>query len=231
MLTRITRWGGKATLSCSISTTPWLWQLLSYSLPTVHWHAAIQTTTGFISSLHAGNDNCGNVTYQQVLTTGYTGVLKETVIETNDSIPEMPLFNEEELYNMTVEDLKGICKKYNIKMGKAKASYVANIMKCSETLHGDMSKVLALQRSFQNTSLADPAPIHEFYRDNFNLVDLADRHWYSVEDRHHHHQWKTKMILAILCDAIMNLWVYASKMEYHSWLPWRITLAKTLMQL
>jgi len=33
------------------------------------------------------------------------------------------------------EDLRGICKKYN-KMGKAKESHVANIMKCFETMQG-----------------------------------------------------------------------------------------------
>jgi len=53
MLEKIKNWDGTATFSCSINTTPWLWQLLSHNLPVSHRRAVVQTSTGNIASLHA----------------------------------------------------------------------------------------------------------------------------------------------------------------------------------
>jgi len=38
-----------------------------------------------------------------------------------------------------------------------------------------------LKNSFSTDNL-DPMPLHEFYWDYFNLVDLVDRYWYKVEE-------------------------------------------------
>jgi len=81
---------------------------------------------------------------------------------------------------------------------------------------------IVVQKSLLTMNLADPAPMHDFYRDYFNLID---RCWYAVEEHHHHHQnWKTKVILAILRNATINAWVYTTKSDY---LEWPSTGAKT----
>lgn len=86
----------------------------------------------------------------------------------------MPVFTKDTLQKMTVEELRKICKKYKIKVGKAKAGYVDNIMKRSDTLHTNSNQVATLQTSLSQEYLSDPAPLHDFYRDHFNLVDLVD---------------------------------------------------------
>jgi len=90
---------------------------------------------------------------------------------------------------------------------------VDNIKECSKTVH-EKGK-----NSFSTDNLADPAPLHEFYRDYFNLVDLVDK-W-----------WQTKMILAILCNAVINSWVYGNKSKFETWISWRNTLAEQLLKI
>ena len=77
----------------------------------------------------------------------------------------------------------------------------------------------------------NPAPAHVFYKDWFNLVDLVDRRWYSVEEHHQHQSWKTKMIIAMMRFAVINAWVYNQPIEYQKWEQWREEIAKELMKL
>jgi len=72
--------------------------------------------------------------------------------------------------------------------------------------------------------------MHVFYRDYFNLINLIDRCWYAVEEHHHHQNWKTKVILAILLNATINAWVYTTKSDYLEWPAWRTALAQKLLQ-
>jgi hypothetical protein len=142
---------------------------------------------------------------------------------------DIPIFTDEALGSCTVEDLKGICKKYNIKYGKKKADYVTNIVTRSNTVHQDRSEVEKLVSSILATSLLDPAPAHIFYRENFNPIDLADGYWYACEEKHAKRNWKTKMLLAMLRFAVMNAWVASTRNVWYQWLPWRGMVAKQLM--
>ena len=87
-----------------------------------------------------------------------------------------------------------------------------------------------LEHQLFHQFVADPAPLHDFYREYFNLVDLADGHWYSVEEHHSHRRWECKMLLAILRSAVANTWVYAVNSSYESWKDRRKTLIKKLIQ-
>jgi len=46
--------------------------------------------------------------------------------------------------------------------------------------------VEALFHHISSTSNSDPTPLHVFYKKWFNLVNLADKCWYSVEVTHYH---------------------------------------------
>jgi hypothetical protein len=65
--------------------------------------------------------------------------------------------------------------------------------------------------------LLDPPSLHDFYRSWFNLVDLADRKWYSVENHHQQQNWKAKMIHAILRFAVLNAWAYSTTSNFMKW--------------
>jgi len=108
---------------------------------------------------------------------------------------------------------------------------VDNIKERSKIVHEKGNQLETLKNSFSTDNLADPAPLHEFYQDYFNLVDLVDRYWCEVEEHHHHKQGQTKMILAILRNAVINSWVYGNKSKFETWISWQNTLAEQLLKI
>lgn len=98
----------------------------------------------------------------------------------------IPIFTREVLEKLKIVALRTICKKYNISLGRKKASYVDNILKKSQTMHKDRSEVDKVFKSITSRYLEDPAPMHGFYKEQFNLADLANSKWYKVDDKHGH---------------------------------------------
>lgn len=115
-------------------------------------------------------------------------------------------------------------------MGKKKADYVANIFARSQVLHVHQHALDALQQHIKSEYLEKPGPIHVLYKEYFNLVDLVDRRWNSVEEHHPNHKWKSKMLFTIIRFAIMNAWVHAVKHKLVKWLQWRTILARALLE-
>lgn len=231
MMNDVDTTGGYATMSTAVSNQPWLWKVLSYNLPPGHWRAAIQSSTGYIASCHALTDDKGQKHYQQLLASGWNSVEQEESEATQEvaTISSMPLFTREELMKLKVAKLREICKLYNIKQGKRKEGFVDNIFQRSESVHHHSHQVDAIYRSISSNFIKDPAPLHNFYKEWFNLVDLADKRWYSVEETHAHQRWETKMIIAILRLAVLDCWVYVTKSRYQKWKSWRISLLKELI--
>ena len=111
----------------------------------------------------------------------------------------MPIFSHDTLEALTVEQLKMICTKYNInRLPKLKVDIVNKIANVSQLLNAEVSAVDKVLKDIQSKWQADPAPIHNFYKAHFNMDDLNDRKWYAVEECHLNHNWKSKMIIAIL---------------------------------
>jgi hypothetical protein len=233
MVKDIQEWDAIGTLSCSSNQQGWLWNVLSYQLPPRHWRVAYHSELDIIASCHAVTDDNGKKHYQQLLSSGWKVVSREQQQpQPLLAVPTtMPKFQREDLQGMKLPQLRQICKTYNIKQGKKKAGYVENICQCSESVHHHSHQVDAILRSISSEAISDPAPPHDFYKEWFNLIDLADRRWYAVEETHHHQKWETKMILAILCIAVMNTWVYVTKMEYKKWKVWRKALLRELIHI
>jgi hypothetical protein len=70
--------------------------------------------------------------------------------------------------------------------------------------------------------------LHDFYVSHFNLDDLTDRKWYTVEETHFNHHWKSKFVLGILCFTVYNTWVYDTKAQYQLWKAWWMDIAQKL---
>jgi hypothetical protein len=85
---------------------------------------------------------------------------------------------------MTVQQIKEICRKYNIKTRKLIEIIVDNIHKRVATVYRSCTALEALQMRIKTTSIFDPAIIHNFYCSYFNLVNIVDRHWNAVEEHH-----------------------------------------------
>jgi len=52
------------------------------------------------------------------------------------------------------------------------------------------------QMTYEKKSEIDPAPLHDFYRTWFGIVDKADRYWYDVAEHHRNERWKYKFLIS-----------------------------------
>ena len=236
-LEHVTKWGGSATFSFTSTNTPWLWELLSFGVPPAHWRAAWNSEISCLASVHAVVDLNGRKVFQQILSSAFAATLHTEAplpLDINQAalarLPSMPVFTEESLKKMTVQEMRCICKSFNIKQGKKKESFVHNILNRSNTLHNEGLETERIARTIQRGALADPALPHDTYKEYFNLVDLVDRRWYGIEEHHGHHSWKGKLVLAMLRFGVMNAWVYGSNFRYASWRSWREEAFQELMK-
>jgi hypothetical protein len=195
------------------------------------WRAAYQAETDTVAAVHALLDSTGKLVYQQVVSSAWDAESDEQQSEEEEEEASMPIYTDEGLKAFKVPELRAICKRYNIKQGKKKADTVANILKCSQTIHHHQTEIQQVEKAIQAGPKPDPSPLNETYGDWFNLVDLLDRKWYAVEEAHQHHSWRRKLLLAILRFAVLNCWTYATGVEHEPWLLWRVKLAKDMMEI
>ena len=88
----------------------------------------------------------------------------------------MPLMVLEVLNKLTVERLREIANKYNITcLPRKKEDIVGKIAGVSQMLNRDASAIEKVEQELTKQWIADPAPIHNFYKAFFNLDDLTDR--------------------------------------------------------
>ncbi len=153
----------------------------------------------------------------------------------------MPFYSQETLSRMKIIDLQEICRTYGIRqgitfeymtelLGKKKADYVEHIWARVSTLYQNKNTVEAIKQHLQMVRIGDPAPLHSFYRDWFNLVDLADRLWYAVEENHGTWSWKFKAALSIMKYFMINVWSRSILEEWQDWKDFRANLAVQLVQ-
>jgi hypothetical protein len=104
-------------------------------------------------------------------------------------------------------------------------------MKRVETTHRNFTTVQKVLKYVEKEQFPDPAILHDFYKSYFNLVDLVDRYWYKVQETHGNWKWKSKMLLAIMRMAVINVWSISCQGEYEKWLQFRESLAENLTKI
>lgn len=125
----IQEWGGNITSSMPKERPKWLWNVLSHNVPTKHWRSAINEE-GIMISYHIYEDS-GKFSQKQIISTAFTFDPIEEIVY--DEVPlstgniyinstlkfevTIPFMSSETLNGMTVENLRGVCKNYNIKEG------------------------------------------------------------------------------------------------------------------
>lgn len=138
------------------------------------------------------------------------------------------LWKRQQIYQRSYQELES--KRINIRTGRTKVDTIQNILRRSNSLHQNADEVEKLIKSVETHWNSNSSPVHEFYREWFNLVDLSDRRWYSVEEHHSIHHWETKMLFAILRNATINSWVHSITEEYSKWREWRQMAYRNLMK-
>lgn len=94
--------------------------------------------------------------------------------------------------------------------------------------HKKYGAVQAAKQALSKHKFTSKGPLHQQYKRNFNFVDLLNKRWYSVEDRHGH-KWETKFALTLVRFATINAWTISKKETGKEWIDWRFELAKNLM--
>ena len=111
-----------------------------------------------------------------------------------------------------------------------KSEFVEIIGNKSEISNKEKGMIEALKDHVDKNWSVDPAPIHNFYREWFNLVDMTDKYWYDVQDHHRNEKWKSRMLFSILRYFIYNVWALSTSEKFTLWKEFRAYLAKEMTQ-
>ncbi len=144
---------------------------------------------------------------------------------------------------MKIDELKGICRKYNVKFGgcgvvyflfphlqgQKKENYVANIYRRVEMVHQNSAALGTLRKKIEIEFQANTPPVNEHYHKWFNLLDLADGYWYDAQENHQNQSWKSKMLLGILRFVVINSWVFHVQHSYSQWMVYRENVIKSVL--
>jgi len=142
----------------------------------------------------------------------------------------MPDFRFIDLSAHSHKVLKNFCKEWATPSGSRKNETICNLKLRAETIYGDESEFAKKKRQFSKNIWPNPSPIHQGYVENFNLIDLANRQFYSTDEKHAHHSWKIRMTLALLRFAIQNCFALSGFPQLTPYVEWRRELAAMLVK-
>jgi hypothetical protein len=98
------------------------------------------------------------------------------------------------------------------------------------TVHRSTLELESIFKTIQSTWHSNSSPIHNLYRDRFNLIDILDRYWGEIKDHHGNQQWKSRFLFSIMRFFIFNCWVIFTQNQYEDWRDFRANLANKLTQ-
>lgn len=239
MVEYIRKWGATSTFSININQKPFLWSVLQSNLPPDHWKYAVVKDSGVYACTHCLISSTNSIINQQIFTNMVAGfededINEESIESEQESDPEdeelslIPKYTLETLEKLTVKALRDISKQFNIKQGKKKADLIEKILRRVSSVHDNLSGLKEFIRSSEDSIFPDPSPIHTLYGDHFNIVDIADKYWYTVNDGHRNEQWKSHLFLGLVRFQILNCWVMGNSVMPESWTTFRENLAKEM---
>jgi len=111
-------------------------------------------------------------------------------------------------------------------LGKKKSDLVAQILTRVATSYGPKTDITATKFVMRGAGFNSQSSIHNFYKQHFNFVDIADRYWYQVAESHINHKWQSKMLLCFMRHLLLNVWVLS---PFKTWQSFRADLAMDLL--
>jgi len=227
--------GGTGTASVSELHFGTLWKALSFNLPPGCWRGAINGK-GLVASVHCEQPDGGKRSLQHILSCNWlhqsTRVPEnESDTETEDEErPTMPFYDRNSLMGQTLNQLKEICRAWSIRTATRKTDIIENILTRVGVVHKQMSAVEQMARQISTQYFSGNGKLHQCYREHFNWVDIANRSWNQVEEHHHHRDWRIKCLLSLMRFAVLNAMTHSKQNHGESWLQFRLTVAKILVQ-
>ena len=111
-------------------------------------------------------------------------------------------------------------------LGKKKSDLISQILARVTTTYGPKTEITATKFVMFGTGFKSQSPIHTFYQQGFNFVDIADWYWYQMADSHSNHKWQSKMLLCLMRHLLLNVWVLS---PITSWQTFQTDLATDLI--
>jgi hypothetical protein len=97
------------------------------------------------------------------------------------------------------------------------------------TVHQNYSAVQEVKDYILKRGNTSDSLVHRDYSELFNVVDLANRRFYKVNDHHRIENWKSKILLSAIRMGIFNCWSRWSVGTRESWKLFRENLAEELV--
>lgn len=241
-----------ATFSMSTNVLPDVWNVLKYGLQLNHWRAIMRNSV--IASVFAATDaEETSFRYHHLLTNAYSvqhtqlsqnnqQLSQESQVqvcqvsqvsqESEEQIPQIPVreYTLDFLNKFKKSELQDLCKKNSMKTVGNKPELITRLLK---KLGKAPSRDLYLRQSlsqFESVQWKTNDTHHQFYKDNFNLVDRFNRQWYSFEFGYKVKQWRAKLFFSLSKIALINAWVVANEQKTVDYLTFREQIVVNLRQ-
>jgi hypothetical protein len=222
------------TMGCNPAHSPY-WNLLTRGQAGGQWNAAYNTDMHTMMSVKLEKvTNTENNPYNLPTTPVQavkchhlmTNAFSITPIEVPPDKEEVK-YSQDELKKNQVPALKKILKDAGLRYNKLKKQeLITKIMNnCNKTPDGPKAVINALAKNKFTTVPKH----HQFYKENFNSVDLHDSRFYDQNYQYPCNNWRTKMLLSLLTDAMTNVFTLVNEHRVINIIDLRREIAEKVM--
>jgi len=134
---------------------------------------------------------------------------KEKIINYLKHFVGIPIKLKPLLQQLSITQLKDVCKERKISCTKLnKDQIIEKINMLLDPTTQQQEKMKTYKQIEQSNLILkknkEQGSHHQFYKDNFNGVDLLDRIYYTTEPQFKTKEWKCKMLLSIMETVLIN---------------------------
>jgi len=138
-------------------------------------------------------------------------------------------YTVETLSKLTVKQLKEICNQNKIKPKRLKKDPLIRLM--VERLNPKNESLYLRTQSDLDSHIHNGFPVHHnFYKENFNTIDIHNRYWYQFQYKFQTKHWRTKMFFGLLGVAVVNSFTLWNEKERTDQLTYRECIIESLIE-
>jgi hypothetical protein len=220
-----------STFSISTRESDYVWKLLERNLGQGQWCGCAKGNVLY-SVYRATADQDDAV--HHLITTGFSFEIPPIIAHTIGSpsqqpvTPQEPLVTVDFLMEKKLKELQEMAIKERIRTSGTKRKLAERIISICHPSSSQQNERKALLEKIDQTKFATEPIHHDYYRSNFNCVDLVNRLWYQFCFSFHVYDWRQKMLLSILSTGVINSWVLYNENVKSTLKSFRIDISRSL---
>ncbi len=113
-------------------------------------------------------------------------------------------YSKELVEKKSLTELKKICKETGMKHNKKKEELVMKIVNYYAPTPETEREYLETKKLIESSGLSSQPVHHQYYREEFNAVDILDRHWYKYTANYQHKHWRSKLFFCLFQVFLIN---------------------------